>query len=178
MLDVSPVTVIFSYLPCHGLYHIMNVYLCPSLGNKLNKDKNQVCSFTGVSPRFGRLPGQGSNSEMLNFKSIEFTDHLCCIWQLTGYLYFHLCGASLTHENTHAFLKEFSGYSNTLLLKRKMQDKDVAWGCSWKQLLWILVSIKKEDGKIDKRKQEMFIYSTSSYLVPGTVLDLGVRWWA
>ena len=35
---------------------------------------------------------------------------------------------------------------------------------------------KKEDGKIDKRKQEMFIYSTSSYLVPGTVLDLGVRW--
>ena len=86
----------------------MNVYLCPSLGNKLNKDKNQVCSFTGVSPRFGRLPGQGSNSEMLNFKSIEFTDHLCCIWQLTGYLYFHLCGASLTHENTHAFLREFT----------------------------------------------------------------------
>lgn len=35
---------------------------------------------------------------------------------------------------------------------------------------------KKEDGKIDKRKQEMFIYSASSYLVPGTVLDLGVRW--
>ena len=126
VVGVSPVTVISSYLPCHGLYHIMHVCLCPSLGNKLNKDENQVCSFTGVFSRFGRLPGQGRNSEMLNFKSIEFTDHLCCIWQLTGYLYFHLCGASLTHENTHAFLKEFSGYSNTLLLKRKMQDEDVA----------------------------------------------------
>ena len=98
---------------------------------------------------------------------------------MTGYLYIYLCGASLTHENTHAFLKKFSGYSDTLLLKRKMQDKDVAWGCSWKQLLWILVlgEKKKEDGKIDKKKQEMFIYSTISSFMPGKFLDLGVRWW-
>ena len=175
-------TVITSCLPCHGLYHMMNICLCPSIVNKLNKDKNQVCSFTGVSPRFGRLPGQGRNSEMLNFKSVELTDLLCCIWQMTGYLCIYLCGASLTHENTHAFLKKFSGYSNTLLLKRKMQDKDVAWGCSWKQLLWILVLVwvargGGEDGKIDKKKQETFIYSTSSYFMPGTVLDLEVWWW-
>lgn len=35
---------------------------------------------------------------------------------------------------------------------------------------------KKEDGKIDKKKQEMFVYSTISSFMPGKFLDLGVRW--
>lgn len=115
-----------------------------------------------VCPKIWQTSGQGSNSEMLNFKeSIEFTDHLCCIWQLTGYLSFHLCGASLTHENTHAF-EGVQWILQPLLLKGKCKTKMWPEAVAESSYFEFLFRKKKKDGKIDKRKQEEIIYCSAS----------------